>query len=152
LQMLALGTWSGQNVRLVEASTGRERLAMPAHIGCGGVGSNRFVMRSGICFCAVPFSISGFDSHVEISAFSRQGVRGGDFRRRGCSGYSGGRQVVEAVGAVDRVRHAQRGDAGVRAPVSVLQQRVVRERTPGLSCPQTPAGGLSTWSFWSCNQ
>jgi len=25
----------------------------------------------------------------------------------------------------------------------VLQQRAVRERTPGLSCPQIPAGGLS---------
>ena len=32
-----------------------------------------------------------------------------------------------------------------------LQQRVVREKTPGPSCPQTPAGGLSTWSCWSCN-
>ena len=40
----------------------------------------------------------------------------------------------------------------VRASVSVLQQRVVRERTPGLSCPHPPAGGLSTWSCWSCNQ
>ena len=29
---------------------------------------------------------------------------------------------------------------------------VRRERTPGPSCPQTPAGGLSTWSCWSCNQ
>ena len=28
--------------------------------------------------------------------------------------------------------------------LAVLQQRVVRARTPGLSCPQTPAGGLST--------
>ena len=36
--------------------------------------------------------------------------------------------------------------------VSVLQQRVVRERNPGPSCPETPAGGLSTWSCWSCNQ
>jgi len=42
------------------------------------------------------------------------------------------------------------GDEGVRASVSVLQQRVVRERTPGPSCPQIPAGGLSTWSDWSC--
>ena len=33
-----------------------------------------------------------------------------------------------------------------------LQQRVVRERTPGPSCPPPPAGGLSTWSCWSCNQ
>ena len=34
------------------------------------------------------------------------------------------------------------GDGGVRAPVSVLQQQVVRERTPGPSCPHTPAWGL----------
>ena len=26
-----------------------------------------------------------------------------------------------------------------------------RERTLCPSCPQTPAGGLSTWSRWSCN-
>ena len=35
---------------------------------------------------------------------------------------------------------------------SLLQQRVVRERTPGPSCPQTPAGGLGAWQGWSCNQ
>ena len=44
------------------------------------------------------------------------------------------------------------GDGGVSAFVSVLQQRVVRERTPGPSCPQNPAGSLSTWPYWSCNQ
>jgi len=33
-----------------------------------------------------------------------------------------------------------------------LSQRVVREKTPGPSFPQTPAGGLSTWSTWSCNE
>jgi len=44
------------------------------------------------------------------------------------------------------------GDGGVRTSVSFLQQRVVRERTPGPSCPQSPAGGLSTWPCWSCNQ
>ena len=44
------------------------------------------------------------------------------------------------------------GDEGVRTSISVLQERVVRERTAGPSCPQTPAGGLSTWSGWSCNQ
>ena len=26
------------------------------------------------------------------------------------------------------------------------------EETPGPSCPQPPAGGLSTWSCWTCNQ
>ncbi|KAJ1486289.1 quinon protein alcohol dehydrogenase-like superfamily [Baffinella frigidus] len=31
--MLALGTWSGKDVQLVEASTGMERRAMPAHMG-----------------------------------------------------------------------------------------------------------------------
>ena len=41
---------------------------------------------------------------------------------------------------------------GVRASVSNLQQRVVREKTPGPSCPQNPAGGLSACSCWSCNQ
>ena len=41
-------------------------------------------------------------------------------------------------------------DGGVRASVSVLQQRVEGERTPGPSCPQNPAGGLCTWSCWSC--
>lgn len=44
--MLALGTWSGKDVQLVEASTGMERRAMPAHMGCGGVGSDCFVVRS----------------------------------------------------------------------------------------------------------
>ena len=34
------------------------------------------------------------------------------------------------------------GDCCVRACVSVLQQRVVRERTLGPSCPQTPQGVL----------
>ena len=34
-------------------------------------------------------------------------------------------------------------------PSRVLQQRVVRERTPGRSCPHTLAGGLSAWSGWS---
>ena len=33
-----------------------------------------------------------------------------------------------------------------------VQQRVVRERTPGPSCPQNPAGGLTSWSCCSCNQ
>ena len=33
------------------------------------------------------------------------------------------------------------GDGGVRTSVSVLQERVVRERTHGPSCPRTPAGG-----------
>jgi hypothetical protein len=30
-------------------------------------------------------------------------------------------------------------------------QRGVREISPGPGCPQTLAGGLSTWSCWSCN-
>ena len=29
------------------------------------------------------------------------------------------------------------------------KKRVVRERTPGPSCPQPPAGGLGRWSCWS---
>jgi len=36
--------------------------------------------------------------------------------------------------------------------VSVLKQRVVRERTPGTTGPNPPAGGLRTWSYWSCNK
>ena len=43
-------------------------------------------------------------------------------------------------------------DGGVRTFVSVLKQRVVCEKTSGPSFPQAPAGGLSTWSGWSCNQ
>ena len=42
-----------------------------------------------------------------------------------------------------------RGYGGVRASISVLPKRVVRERTPGPSCPQNPAGGLSVCSGWS---
>ena len=52
-----------------------------------------------------------------------------------------GERVGEGVAPPDadhNVRHAE----GVRLH---LQQRVVRERTAGPSCPQTPAGGLSTW-------
>ena len=54
------------------------------------------------------------------------------------------------------------GPEGTRLPLSrrrgcsrlhfVLQYRVVCEKTPGPSRPRTPAGGLSTWSCWSCNQ
>ena len=33
---------------------------------------------------------------------------------------------------------------GTIGELEILRQRVVRERTPGPSCPQTPAGGLST--------
>ena len=33
-----------------------------------------------------------------------------------------------------------------------LQRRIARGRTPSPSRHPTPAGGLSTWSCWSCNQ
>ena len=51
----------------------------------------------------------------------------------------------------ERVCHFP-GDGGVRTSVSVLQQRVVRERTQGPSCPQIPARGPSAGSCWSYNQ
>jgi len=54
-------------------------------------------------------------------------------------------------GRVGRERERE-SEPAARLQVSFLSERVVCERTPGPSCPQTHAGGLSTWSGWSCNQ
>ena len=60
--------------------------------------------------------------------------------------------TVEALHPLFNRSNPETRSTGVCASVSVLQQRVVRERTPGPSCPLTPAGGLCTWSCWSRNQ
>ena len=78
-------------------------------------------------------------------------VRGWPQQRRGATSISGLRACNVCGVSQERGCHFP-GDGGVRASVSVLQQRVVRERTPGPDFPQTSAGGLSRWSCWSSNQ
>jgi len=72
-----------------------------------------------------------------------------------CAANSCCKLVLDSVcfGAFRIFGHLRSRRRGCSRSVFVLQQRVVRERTPVLSCPQNLAGDLSTCcSCWSCNQ